>query len=645
MLSFIRRFINSRLGLIVTFAFLAVIAVAFAVSDVTGLSSGTTVASGSSIARVGKADVSVEELKRRTQDDVQNFRQRQPTLDMAQFVEGGGFEATLERLIGGTALAQFGDKVGMIVSKRAIDGQIASVPDLQGLDGKFSQTKYEALLSQRRITDAQIRADIARGTLGQQLTGPTEGAGQVPLNLAAPYAALLLEKRAGVIGFVPTNAIGAGARPTEAEVAAYYKRNASRYTIPERRVIRYALITPDRVKAAATPTEADIAGAYKAQAARFAASEKRSLAQVVIGDKAGADALVAKVKGGTGIDVAARAAGLEAATLKDLDKKAYATQTSPEIANAVFGAAQGAVVGPIKSPLGWTIIRVDGVQAVAAKTLDQARTELTRELATQKLAAALADLRNRIDDAIADNATFAEIVSDQKLQATTTAPVIADGRDPDKGNVAPDPQLGPIVAAGFAAEPGDDPQLAPVSQDGSFAVVALDRVFPSAPPPLAKIAPLVTRDFAITRALRQARSIAVDIVAKANKGIALAQAISQSPVSLPPVRPLTATRAQLAANPKGAPPPLVLMFSMAGKTAKLLEAPERTGYYVIYLDQIERAGAVGNPQLLQAMRGDISKLVGRELVGQFVEAVRRDVGVKKNDALIAQTRKELLGER
>lgn len=645
MISFFRRFINSRLGIIVTFAFLAIIAVAFAASDITGLSSGTPAAGGTSVARVGKAEVGLEELKRRVQDDVQTLRQRQPTLDVAQYVNAGGFESTLERLINATALAQFGAKVGMIVSKRAIDGEIASVPDLQGLDGKFSQSKYELLLSQRRITDAQIRADISRSTLGQHLTSPTEGAGQVPINLASPYAALLLEKRAGVIGFVPTNAIGAGEKPTEAEVAAYYKRNAARYTIPERRVIRYAVITPDLVKASATPTEAEVSAAYKAQATRFAASETRTLSQVVIGDKAGADALVAKIKGGTPIDAAARAVGLDAATLTKLDKKAYATQTTPEIANAVFAGTRGSIIGPVKAPLGWAIVRIDSVEQIAAKSLDQARVDLTKELTAQKLSTALTTLRDKIDDAIADNATFAEIVSDNKLKAQTTAPIIADGRDPENSTIAPDPKLAQVVKAGFAAEPGDDPQLAPVDQDGSFAVVALDRVVPSAPPALATISSLVTRDFAINRALKKARTIAVDIVAKANKGVPLTQAIAQSPIKLPDARPIASSRAQLASDPKGAPAPLVLLFSMANKTAKLLEAPNQTGYYVIYLDQVERAGAANNPQLLQAMRGDLSKLVGREFVQQFVAAARKDVGVKKNDALIAQTRKDLVGER
>ena len=645
MISFFRRFINSRLGIIVTFVFLAIIAVAFAASDITGLSSGTPAAGGTSVARVGKAEVGLEELRRRVQDDVQSLRQRQPTLDVVQFVNAGGFEATLERLINATALAQFGEKVGMVVSKRAVDGEIASVPELQGLDGKFSQSRYELLLSQRRITDAQIRADIVRSTLGQHLTSPTEGAGQVPVNLAAPYAALLLEKRAGIIGFVPTNAIGPGEKPTDAEIATYYKRNAARYTIPERRVIRYAVITPDLVKASATPTEAEISAAYKSQAARFAASETRTLSQVVIGDKAGADALVAKIKGGTAIDAAARAVGLDAATLTKLDKKAYAAQTSPEIANAVFAGARGGIVGPVKAPLGWAIVRIDAVQQIAAKSLDQARAELTKELSAQKLAAAMTALRDKVDDAIADNATFAEIVGDNKLQAQSTVPIIADGRDPENSTVAPDPKLAQIVKAGFAAEPGDDPQLAPVDQDGSFAVVSLDRVLPSAPPALGTISNLVIRDFAINRALKKARTIAVDIVAKTNKGVPLSQAIAQSPIKLPDARPIASSRAQLASDPKGAPAPLVLLFSMANKTAKLLEAPNQTGYYVIYLDQIERAGSVNNPQLMQAMRGDLSKLVGREFVQQFVAATRKEVGVKKNDALIATTRKDLVGER
>lgn len=644
MLSFFRSLINSRLGIPFTIAFVVAIGFAFAAGDITGLRTGGIGAPGGDIAaNVGSDSVSIAELKRRTQEDMQNFRQRQPTLDITQFVAEGGFEGTLDRLITGLAIEQFGRKIGMAVDKRVIDGQIANVPDLQGVDGKFDQKKYDALLAQRGLNDKQIRRDITRSIIAQQLTVPTEGASQVPDQLALPYASLLLERRSGTIGFVPTNAIDPGERPSEAELAAFYKKNTTRYTIPERRVIRYALVTPALVEQQSIPSEAEIAAAYKAQATRFAASEKRSLSQAVIADEAQAKALADKVKGGAAIDVAAKAIGFDAAKLTALDKAAYAAQTSGEIADAVFAGGKGAVVGPIKSPFGWLVVRVDSVEKIAARSLDAARADLTREIAAEKRARLLGEIHDKMDDALNDKATFAEIVADQKLQPVTTAPLIADGRDPDHGDVKPDPSLSQVVAAAFAAEPGDDPQLVPAGDDGSFAVVALDRIVPAAPPPLAKFHDIVLRDFVIERARAKARKIAVDVVASTNKGTPLALALAQAPIKLPPTRPLAAARAEIAANPQGAPAPLALLFSMAGKTAKLLEAPNNTGYYVIYLDEVEHHDASGKPQVVKAMRADIGKVVGREYVSQFFAALRKEIGVKKNDAAIAAARKDLAG--
>lgn len=643
MLSFFRRILNSRTGIIVTFIVLGMIALAFAAGDVTGLRSAGIghLGGNAAVATVAGQEVTPAELKQRVQADLDGFKQRDPSLDMARFIEAGGFEGTLERLIDNLAIEKFGGEQGIVVSKKWIDGQIASIPSLQGPDGKFSQTAYDRILAERKITDAQVRGDIARSAISRYLITPTLGATQVPNQIALPYASLLLEKRAGQIGFVPTRAMGAGAQPTEAELTDFYKRNATRYKVPERRVISYAVITPDQVKAAAAATDAEIAAAYKERAASYAATEKRSLQQVVIGDRAAADAFVAKVKAGASMSDAAKAIGLEANKIEGAEKTPYTSQTSPEIAAAVFGAAKGAVVGPLKSPLGWTIVRVDAIEQVAAKSLAQATPELAKAIAADKQARLLADLHDQMDDAIADHATFAEVVKDNKLQTVTTPPLFADGSNPATPGAKPDPALAQVVRAAFLAEQGDDPQLAPVGQDGSFAVVTLGQVIRAAPPPMAEIKEAVIRDFSIDRARKAARVVASGILAKVNKGVPLKDALAQANVKLPAPQPLGASRAQLAAAQKGAPAPLVLLFSMVQGTAKMLEAPQQGGWFIVKLDTIERHDARGKQQIIDAMRADLGKVVGREYIEQFNDAVRRAVGVKKNDALIAQTRKEL----
>jgi peptidyl-prolyl cis-trans isomerase D len=643
MLSLIRRLINSKVGLFVTFAFLVIIGLAFAAGDISGISSGTT-PTGDTVATIGKRKLSENELRARVQSEMENFRQQQPGLDMISFVNNGGLELALNRTIDGLVLEQFGLAQGMVVSKRAVDGQIASFPSLQSVDGKFNQKLYEQLLAQQRLTDQQVRADIARSIIGQQLMAQMGRTNPVSQQFALPYASLLLEKREGQIGFIPTRAMAEGAPPTDAEVATYYKRNIARYTVPERRVIRYAIVTHDQLKGSMAPTDAEIATAYQAQRAKYAPTEKRTLVQVILADQASATALAAKVKAGTPIEVAARAAGLEPATLTGIEKTAYAGQSSAALADAAFGAAKGAVIGPLRSVLGFAVVRVDSIEQVAGKTLEQAKPELVAALTKDKTARALSAMHDTIDEAIADKATFAEVVADQKLTAQVTPALLSDGRNPDDATVKAAPDFLPVVAAAFAAEQGDSPQLVPMDQEGGFAIVGLDRIVAATAPPLAQIRPAVARDFAINRASVAARKIAGDIVKKINKGIPIAQAFAESGVKTPPLQSMKASQAELISSGRNVPAPLALMFSMTEKTGKTLELNNNEGWSVVYLNHIERGDGANQPNLIQAKRAELSRVVSNEYAEQFVGAIRREVGVKKNEKAVATVRAALTGQ-
>lgn len=642
MLTFFRRIINSKAGIVVTFIVLGVIALAFAAGDVTGLRGGAGAVGGNDVAKVGGKAITATDLKSRVGNALEGVRQRQPTIDINQFIAEGGYEGVLDQLINSLALAEFGREQGMVVSKRTVDGQIASIPGLQGATGKFDPAIYQRLLQQRKLTDADVRTELSRDVVSQLLTVPTIGASQVPLQLALPYASLLLEKRAGQIGFVPVAAVGAGAAPTDAELATFYQRGIARYTVPQRRQMRYAVVSPAMVKAASTPTDAEIAASYKADAARYAPTERRTVSQVVVVDQAGAAALAAKIRAGASVADAARAAGLEASVQTKVDKTAYAAATSPAVADAVFGAARGAVVGPVRGAIGFTIARVDAVEQVAGKSLDQARAEIAAALTTRKTAEALGTLRDAIDSALAGNATFEEVVADQKLAAQTTPALIAAGTDPDTPAAA-DPMLAQLAAAGFQAQDGDPPQLVQIGTDGSFALVALGRVTAAAPRPLAQVRDAVTRDFRADRARSAARQVANAIVAKVNRGIPLAQAIAQAGVALPAPRPLGASRMDLANSREGAPPPLALMFSMVQGSAKVIEAPKEGGWAIVKLDRIDRGDARTQPQIVGGARGSIARLIGREYVEQFARAVRAEVGVKTDAATLARVRGELTG--
>ena len=644
MLSFFRRFVNSRAGVIVTFAVLGLIALAFAAGDVTGIASSGTGILGSPIASVDGKAISEADVRKRAQDEVRIAQAQQPGLTLANFVSLGGVESILDRMVNGLALEAFARDHGIRVSRALVGSELQSIPAFRGLDGKFDQQAYERLIAERGMTDAQVQAEVARDRISQFLLLPHQGASQVPVQLATPYASLLLEQRSGQIGLIPTRAVPTGPAPTDAELQQWYKGHLARYTIPQRRVIRYAIVSPDQVKAAATPSDAEVQQAYDADRARYAARQTRDIALVTVLDQKAADALAARVRGGTSLAEAARAAGLEARTLSGADQAQVAAQTSAAAAQALFAAPAGAVVGPQRGSIGFVVARVEKITNVPATPLAQARPGIVATLTTQKTQAELQRIQDAIDDSLGDNANFNEVVADRKLTAQSTKPLLPDGSDPDAPTVRPDPRLQPIVAAAFAAEEGDTPTLVPLGQDGSFALVGLDRIVAAAPVPLVKVREQVARDVIADRQQRRARELASAALAKVNKGVSLPAALSQTGVSGPAPQTVNATRAQLNADRRGVNPALALMFSMAQGTAKMLAAPEAGGFLLIKLDKVVPGNARGRPQVVAATRGDLGQVLGREYAQQFVRAVNLDVRVRRNADALATLKKDLAGQ-
>lgn len=640
MLSFFRRLVHSRVGVIVTLLFLGMIALAFAAGDVTGLTGGQAIA-GNQVAKIGDRAIGEAELMRRAQIDLQQARREQPELTIAQYVGAGGLEATLERLATGLALEKWAQETGMRVSRRAVDGAIASQPGLQGPDGKFSQALYERVLRDNRLSVDQLRTDVARDIVTRQLIAPTAGASQVPGELAKPYANLLLERRRGGIGFIPAAATNP-AVPGEAEVNQFYQRNVGRYTLPERRVMKAAAVTPETVAANTTPTDAEIRAAYAAAAAEYGAREARDVEQVVVLDKAGADRLAAAVRGGATLAAAARVAGLEPTSFTGVTKEALAGQTAQSIADAAFAAAEGAVAGPVRSPLGFHVLRVSKVSNVAARPLESVRAELEKQVRQRKQGEALVALRDALDTAIIDGGTFDEIAAEKRLRVSTTPPLTASGRLPGAAPDQPGPVPLPIVQAGFGMEEGEEPQVVALDQAGGFALVALDRILPPAPVPLAQIRARVAADLTAERGAAAAKSVADRVARAVSGGTPLAQALAATGLSLPKAEAVDTTRAQIARVGQRVPPAVALMFAMAPKRAKTLAAPRNEGWYVVALDAIESRDASRVPGAIQSVRGEVGQVVGREYAEQFVRAVRRQLGETRNQSAIKQARDNLL---
>ncbi len=646
MITFFRRWLSSWIFL----GILGLVMVAFIITgaDPMGSMSGAQ-SSGATIAKTGGTKISSSELLRRMQNQLENARRQQPGLDQKQFLAEGAFEGVTNALISSRALEVWAHQEGFAVGKRLVDAQIAKMPGFRSaVTGQFDEATMRNALAQARISEKELRTDIANETMrGQVLTPIAATAAPPSAAIARPYATLLLEERTGSVGIIPYAALVDPRRPSDAEIAAAYRTDIASYTRPEARVLRYALFGPAQVAAAATPTDADIAQYYRENADAYAAKETRSLSQVITPSETLARSIAAAAKGGSSLAAAAAKAGLEAVPMANRSQADLATATNAAIAGQVFAAAKGGIVGPIKGAFGWYVMRVEAITGTPARPLQDVRTEIVAALTTEKGTEALAELGGKIEDAIADGASFAEVAANNRLTIVETPAILASGQPIDRPDWTAPPELAALLKIGFEVEADEPPTIETVVKDQQFAMLSVARVIPPTPLPLAQVRDAVARDIILKRAAQRARAVGQQVTAAVNRGVPLAKAMADSGAKLPAPQLARATQLSLAqAQQEGRPiaPPVRALFELKKGKAKLVPGERGDVLFVSVLENVVPGDLAKAPGLIEGTRIDMARALSSELSAQFQRAVEKDVKVERYPDALAAAKRQFAGQ-
>ncbi|QJU56398.1 hypothetical protein HL653_00125 [Sphingomonas sp. AP4-R1] len=634
MLAFFRR----ALGSWIVIALLGVIMIAFIVTGVSSPSglSGLTGPGADSVATVDGKSIPTADVQRRAQNQLQQARQQQPDLDMPKFIAAvGGAGQLVDQYLNGRTLEAWATRHGIVASDRLIDGEIASISAFQGTTGRFDEKTMRAVLAQQRISESSLRDGIRGDMLRRQLLIPISSGVHPTPSMIAPYADVLVANRTGLVGLVPAKP-DAVKPPTDAEIAAWYKSHIALYSLPERRVLRYAALA----QTVAAPTDAEIAAQYKADAAKYAPSQARTLSQVVLPTEAAAKALAAKIAAGTPFPKAAADAGFAAAdiSLGEQQRDMFETITSKAIADAAFSAAAGATTAPMKSVLGWHVVHVDAINDKPGRTLEQAKADVAADLVKKKQAEGMSTLATKIEDAIGDGATFDEVVKANKLAVVTTPALTSTGVVPADAAYKPDATVTALLKPGFLAGVDDEPTLERTAPDAA-AVLDVVRVDAAAPLPLAQVKDRIVQAMIVDRAQATARATAQSLLDKINKGADIAATFATA--GLPAPNPISASQMELSRLQQ---PPAAARTLFQIPPGKATLAPAPNGWFVIKVTKIDPPAPQMRTAIAQQMRAELGRAMGDEMLDQFARAASKDVTVKRNGKAIADLGRQLSGQ-
>lgn len=345
-------------------------------------------------AMVNDVEISVSEYRSAKQQQIQRMRAMLGNQFDPNIANTSEFKsAVLNRLIEEELLVQAATDAGLAISDSFLGARIQAVPDFHGEDGKFSQERYQRLLSQQGMSPQQFEHQVKRSLLISQFIGSvTESAIVVPQEVEQGLRLQGQERKLQYLR-IPLARYLDKAEVKAEEVNAFYEANKARFVEPEQVRLQYLELSLDSIAAGLQATDAEIEALYASEKAKLTVEEQRRARHILIKLEEGADDatvaaaqkkaedLVKRLR--TGEDFAKLAKEFSddpgsAAEGGDLGLFGKGMMV-PEFEAATFAMERDAISDPVRSPFGFHIIQVTEIQAAKTPELAEVRDQLAED--------------------------------------------------------------------------------------------------------------------------------------------------------------------------------------------------------------------------------------------------------------------------
>jgi peptidyl-prolyl cis-trans isomerase D len=579
-------------------------------------------ASELTVATVGDRDIDPVEFDYELNRETQRLRQTfGGSVSDEQLVNLGVGNAVLQRMINDAALSEKATSLGLLVSDDQVTRAIHTDAAFQGLDGKFSRTRFNEVMRAsgfpEQVYIERVRADIAL----RQLLGAVDSSPAAPKKLTEMLRAYRFEKRSAETLSIKAAEQTDPGTPTDEQIKKVYEDQAQRFTAPEYRKITYVHLDPKLLMDDVTATPEELQAAYDANAQTYIKPEQRAVQQIVVTDEAKAnDAAKMLLEGQDFMKVATDFAEMDpaAVNLGSVTREGLL----PDLAKAAFEIDEGAIAGPIKSPLGWHILKITKIDKGYTKTLDDVSDEVAMIVKREHAVDALYDLSTRFEDQIGGGATLKEAGASVGSPTVTIEAVDREGKAPDDSDAAGLPGLASLLPVAFAAEQGIESELTEAGDKGFF-MLRVDKIIAPALRPLEQVQGDVIDAWKELERVNSAEKQAKEMADLINAGTAFSALAGTVPAEIEPVGPIARSE-----RDKAPASVIAKMFELEPNKAGVARIGD--DFAVVQVrDVIAPTGGEGAMSVSE-MDGLLDQDVSRDLSAQLIEAMREELGVKVN---------------
>ncbi|MBT7956662.1 MAG: hypothetical protein HN731_15825, partial [Rhodospirillaceae bacterium] len=423
--------------------------------------------SQSAVATIGEVEISSHEFQgelRQQMNRLQGIFGGNFTNEQAKAMGIGN--NVLQTLIQQRLFTEGARSMGLLVSNDLVSREIRDDARFKSPGGDFNRLTFSETIQRAGLSE-QGYIDLFRESLLQtQFLSGIQNGRSAPSALTDQMYRYRNEKRTANYIEIKHSSINTVPAADDEALKKFHKDNAAQFTAPEYRAITLVQMRIKDIVDEIDVSEEQIKAAYDDRINEFKTPETRKIQQILLSDEAKAKEAYSRITAGEDyVKVAKAVANLDAAAL-DLGTLTKTQLPLKELADAAFSQGADTVSAPVKSPLGWHILKVTEIKGATQKTLAAVRADLKKGIASEKAVDSLYNLSNKFEDELGGGASITEAAQRLNFKIRKIAAINATGVDAAGKKIA---DIAPnIIQVAFGTEQDQDSALTDFGNSGYF---------------------------------------------------------------------------------------------------------------------------------------------------------------------------------
>jgi peptidyl-prolyl cis-trans isomerase D len=584
----------------------------------------------STVAKVGRTEMSVDQFRNRYNEQLQQLSRRAGRPITPEQAHAFGFEQqVLNQVVSDMALDERARQLRLGISNDEVVKQITANPAFKGANGQFDQSAFLQRIREAGYTEQRFVAEMRQGVLRQQIVEAI-GSGLTPPKVAVEaidnYRG---EERSIEYVQFDGSKVGEVPVPSPEQLKEYFDAHKFAFRAPEYRKIQLLTVSQPEIASTIEVSEDDAKQAYQNRIKNYGTPERRQVTQISFPTADAAKRASDRIAGGLSFDDLAKEPEI-ADRVVDLGNVTKADIIDPTVANAAFSLNENAVSGPVTGRFGTVIVRVGKIEPAATKTFAEVEASLKRDIAAERAKTEANAIRDKIEEELGGGARIEEIASKLNLKLRTIEAVDRSGRDPEGRPVADLPAGVDVINSAFGTEIGNenDPLQLPA---GGFVWYDVLNITPSRERPLDEVKDKVEARYREDEITKRLDAKAADLLGKVKSGTSLADVAAADGLK---VETKSGVKRQ-----GGVPlPPRVNaeVFRLAKDQAGSTEGQNPNERVILRVTDIKvppfDATAFTTTQLMDQLKG----VYNEDLLSQYVTRLENDIGTDINQKALAQ---------